>query len=163
MLHWGEILEYGEYRKEGSMVITQNLPKREVLGSRFSWFVSQRPKSSIDNWWDSKFLPSIPQGNPFGTTHWLQTVRADFPWVSPRKEVIWRKLEKSETRKRKTRKIKDRKWQQQINLGAILREIHLRVCNRSEFNGVKICDWIEWKKGRAVSDPAFPIYSVNAP
>jgi hypothetical protein len=47
--------------------------------------------------------------------------------VSPCDEVIWDKLEKAETGKRKTRKIKSPRCDQQINIGMILREIHLQV------------------------------------
>jgi len=77
--------------------------------------------------------------------------------VPPRKEVIWGKLEKSETRKRKTRKIKGRRWAQRINLGMILREIHLQVGRSKTFEAQQLL--IEMCIKKAEPFLALPFYS----
>ena len=51
------------------------------------------------------------------------------------------KLEESETRKRKTKKIKGRKQEQWINLGANLREMHLQLFILGCQRNVRITTW----------------------
>jgi predicted GH43/DUF377 family glycosyl hydrolase len=50
---------FRQSRKEDCMGTTQNLPNWEVLGSRFSTFIPQRQKSSIDNLWHQTSYPTI--------------------------------------------------------------------------------------------------------
>ena len=76
------------YRKEDCMGTTQDLPKREVLGSGFSWFLPQRLKISFDNWWDQTSYLTISKGIPFDppidfkpqSTELLLKIRRSIAW-----------------------------------------------------------------------------------
>ncbi len=77
------------YRKKDSMETTQDPLNLEVLGSKFSWFMPQTPKSSFRNWRESNFLTSNSQRLFSAPTYRLQRVRAIFQEYPDELRAFW--------------------------------------------------------------------------